>query len=47
MIKYLDEAVMEEHTDDSGAIARVLGDGLLDDGLHDGLSLGTLVTVVP
>jgi len=38
---------MEEHTDETSAIARVLGDGLLHDGLHDGLSLGTLVTVVP
>jgi hypothetical protein len=38
---------MEEHADDGGAIARVLGDGLLHAGLHDSLGLGTSVTVVP
>ena len=47
MIKYLDEAVVEEHPDDGGAIAGVLADGLLHDGLHNGLSLGALVTVGP
>jgi hypothetical protein len=45
-LRYLDETVVEEHADHGGAIAGVLGDGLLDDVLDDGLRLGALVVVV-
>ena len=43
---YLNETVVEEHSDHGGAIAGVLGDGLHHDALDDGLRLGALVVVV-
>ena len=42
---YLDEAVVEEHSDESCADARVLLHGLRHDAPHDGFGVGARVAV--